>query len=91
METVVLLSSFKSSKTNKTCITYGIKPSGNFKKGFEVLSQWIDDPGLHDLFGINDFGKQYEAEMAYKDTFNGQAVKIISKLVNENGEVVFEL
>lgn len=89
MENVVLLSSGKT-KTGKTCISYAIKSTSSYKKGFEVLTQYLDDGNLHDNFGVNDFGKQYQAEMGYQDTFNGQARKIITKLVNEQGELVFE-
>ena len=90
MEKVLLINSGKT-KSGKTAINFGIVASGNYKKGFEVLLQYIDDSTLHDKFIADDFGKTYDAELGYRDTFNGQAVKTITKLVDNNGELIFEI
>lgn len=90
MDKIVLLSSLKT-KSGKTMIEYGIPVSNsNFKKGFEVLTDFIDMSDLHSRFSENDFGKIFDCEISYQDTYNGQARKIISKLFNDNGEIIFE-
>lgn len=90
MEKIVLLSSLKT-KTGKAMIQYGLPvTNNNYKKGFEVLTDFIDMPDLHDRFGVNDFGRTYDAEMTYQDKFGGQAIKVISKLFDDNGEIIFE-
>ena len=89
MEKVVLLSSMKT-KTNKTVLCYGFPITQGMKKGFDIITDFIDLPDLHDRFGVNDFGKVFDAEMTYQDTFNGQAKRVIQKLINDNGEIVFE-
>lgn len=90
MEKILLLNSGKT-KSGKTAINFGITACGNYKKGYEVLIQYIDDASLHDKFRDSDFGLSYQAEVGYRDTFNGQAVKIITKLVDDNGEIIFEV
>lgn len=89
MENIVLLSSMKT-KTGKTVITYGTPITKGNKKGFDVSTQFIDLPDLHDKFGLNDFGKSFNVEMGYQDTFGGQAYKVIDKLFDDNGEIIFE-
>ena len=90
MDKIVLLNSLKT-KTGKTMIQFGIPiTNSNFKKGFEILTDFIDMPDLHERFGVNDFGKTFDVEMSYHDTYNGQARKVISKLFDSNGEIIFE-
>ena len=90
MDSIVLLNSGKT-KNGKTVITFGVPiTNSNFKKGFDILTDFIDLADLHDRFGVNDFGKSYDCEMEYQDTYNGQARKVISKLFNDNGEIIFE-
>ena len=91
MENIILLNSSKT-KSGKTAITYAYNnPNNTYRKGFDVLTQYLDIADLHDKFGVNDFGKLYVAEFGYKDTYDGQARKIITSLCNENGELIFEL
>ena len=91
MEKVILLNSSKT-KSGKTAISYAYSnPKNTYRKGFDVLTQYLEIPDLHDKFGISDFGKTYEAEFGYVDTYDGQARKIITMLADEKGELIFEL
>lgn len=91
MDKIILLNAGKT-KTGKTVINYAYNdPKDKFKKGFNLLTQFLDIPNFYDSLGVNDFGKTYDAEFVYVDTYNGQARKEISRLVTENGELVFEV
>ena len=89
MEKVMLLNSGKT-KNGVTVITYAYKdPSERFKKGFVTRTQFIDLPDLHDSFKDELFPMRCEAEFGYKDTYEGQARKVITKLVDSSGKTVF--
>lgn len=90
MEKVVLLNAGKT-KSGKTVINFGLTINNNYKKGFEVITQYIDDANLFDKLKESDFGVPYDAEVGYRDTYNGQAIKQLTSVSNRNGEIVFEV
>ena len=90
MEKVVLLNAGKT-KSGKTVINFGLPVNNNYKKGFETITQYIDDSNLFDKLNDSNFGIPYDAEISYRDTYNGQAFKQLSKVVDKNGEVIFDI
>lgn len=90
MEKIVLLNAGKT-KSGKTVINFGLPVNNNFKKGFETITQYIDDANLFDRLKDSDFGIPYDAEIGYRDTYNGQAFKQLLKVANKNGELIFEI
>lgn len=90
MEKIVLLNAGKT-KSGKTVINFGIAVNNNYKKGFEVITQYIEDSNLFTKLKDSDFGVPYDAEIGYRDTFGGQAFKQITAVFNKSGEVIFEI
>ena len=89
MEKVLLLNSSKT-KSGVTVITYAYKdPSEKYKKGFVHRQQFVDVPNLHDSFREDSFPMTCQAEFTYQDTYDGQARKVISKLIDSNGKTLF--
>lgn len=91
MEKVFLLNSGKT-KTGITVICYAYKdPSDRYKKGLVTRDQFIDLADLHDSFRDDMFPMKCDAEFGYQDTYQGQARKIITKLVDPTGKTLFEI
>ena len=89
MEKVLLLNSGKT-KSGVTVISYAFKdPADRFKKGLVVRQQFIDLPDLHDSFKDESFPMNCQAEFGYQDTYEGQARKVITKLIDNQGKTVF--
>lgn len=89
METIVLINANKT-KSGKSIIHYGYQdPKERYLKGFQVLEQWLDNSQVYDNLRDEDFGQLFEVEFGYEDTYNGQARKVITTLVNSDGEVLF--
>lgn len=89
MEEVILISA-KKTTTNKTILRIAYKePKDKFIKGLTIIETWIETDKVYDELSEKDFGKTYEAEFGYEDTFNGLARKVVKSLVDENGEIVF--
>lgn len=89
MEEVILISASKT-KTNKTILRVAYKdPKDKFLKGLSMIESWINSDKVYDELSEDDFGKTFEAEFGYEDTYNGQARKVVKSLVDENGEIVF--
>lgn len=90
MNEIILLNATKT-KTGKTIIHYGYQDEKEkYLKGFAVLEQWLDNSDFYDELRDSDFGKIYNAEFGYEDTYNGQARRVITVLATTDGEVIFE-
>ena len=53
----------------------------------EQLFKIVNDPAIRSII----FGVPYDAEVGYRDTYNGQAIKQLTSVSNRNGEIVFEV
>ena len=90
MEKVVLLNAGKT-KSGKTVINFGIPVDNNYKKGFEIITQYIEDSNLFSNLKDSNFGIPLECELGYRDTYGGQAFKQIISLFDKDGELIFEI
>lgn len=90
MEKVVILNANKT-KTGTVILHYGYQDSKEkYLKGFQICEQWINNSNLYDVLSDEAFGSVYDVEFGYEDTYNGNARRIINKLVDSDGQVLFE-
>lgn len=90
MEKIVLLNCAKS-KTGINIIHYGYQdPHEKYQKGFQICEQWLNGVDIYDTLTDKDFGTIYDAEFGYHDTYNGNARRVIKKLVAPTGEIVYQ-